>query len=432
MVELRRRLWLTLLVGLLMGPGCFEEGELGPGDVAGSGDGASDVQTAPGDSSTSPPVSGTPCLSDSDCFETGTSLCGPFVLCKDFVCTEDPATATNCDTGDPCVVGTCDPATGACSQEDICGCVMADAALTCGAKVAWAASDPQPPLTQVEGQACGQPYGGGVKRVWRFTAPSNDPVIIQSTGGAIASLSSLVSPQGDCEPAACMARGASSVQFAPAAGATYAIVVEHLDPITPDSFELTVACGASQVETNCGDQIDEDFDGLVDCLDPDCLGLGACPDVTETDCSNGADDDANGLEDCDDPACMFAPSCLQQCQQQISASCGFHQGLTTGGGKAEATDYVCGPAAPGKEVVYGFTTNTPKTVHVKSGAISGGVYVMKSPFGEENVCSPKYCEIYGPYEAYFAAQPFVQYFIAIDGPAGQDVSFNIEIECFDS
>jgi hypothetical protein len=127
---------------------------------------------------------------------------------------------------------------------------------------------------------------------------------------------------------------------------------------------------------------------------------------------------------------LFATACLQQCQQQISATCGFHQGLTTGGGKANATEYVCGPAAPGKEVVYGFSTDTPKTVHVKSGAVSGGVYVMKSPFGQD-LCSPKYCEIYGPQEAYFAAQPFVQYYIAIDGPAGQDVSFNIEIECFD-
>ena len=192
-----------------------------------------------------------------------------------------------------------------------------------------------------------------------------------------------------------------------------------------------MTCGAATSETNCNDQLDEDFDGYVDCLDPDCFGSGACPDQTETDCSNDEDDDANGLKDCADPACIFASACLQECESQLPASCGFHQGLTTGGGKANATDYVCGPAAPGKEVVYSFSTNVPKTVHVKSGAFAGGVYVMKTPPGQSDLCSPKYCEIWGPTEAYFSAQPFVQYYIAIDGPAGQDVSFNIEIECFD-
>jgi hypothetical protein len=430
MSNLRDRIGLALWVSLLVGSGCFETGELGE-DVPGVADVVGGVTPAGSpDASTPNPTEGQPCLTDNDCFTPGTSFCGPFVLCKNFECAQDPSTATHCDTGDPCLIGSCEPSTGACVNEDICGCVMADAPLNCGSKVSWAASDPQPPMTQVDGQACGQPYGGGVKRVWNFTAPSDQPVIIQSTGGAIASLSSLVSPQGDCQPAACMSRATNAVSFQPAAGANYAIVVEHLDPISPDSFELTVTCGASTTETICNDQIDEDFDGLVDCLDPDCLGIGSCPDMNETDCSNGVDDDANGLEDCDDPACLFATSCLEQCQEQISATCGFHQGLTTGGGKANATEYVCGPAAPGKEVVYGFSTDSPKTVHVKSGSFSGGVYVMKSPFGQD-LCSPKYCEIYGPSEAYFAAQPFVQYYIAIDGPAGQDVSFNIEIECFD-
>ena len=31
-------------------------------------------------------------------------------------------------------------------------------------------------------------------------------------------------------------------------------------------------------ETNCGDGIDNDGDGLIDCFDPDCSGVGACED----------------------------------------------------------------------------------------------------------------------------------------------------------
>jgi cysteine-rich repeat protein/Cys-rich repeat protein len=57
-------------------------------------------------------------------------------------------------------------------------------------------------------------------------------------------------------------------------------------------------------ETYCADQADDDFDGLVDCEDPDCTYAEACT-VAEI-CQNGADDDMDGYLDCEDTDC---PSC---------------------------------------------------------------------------------------------------------------------------
>jgi hypothetical protein len=70
----------------------------------------------------------------------------------------------------------------------------------------------------------------------------------------------------------------------------------------PDSF----VCAA--VET-CGNGVDDDCDGLVDCKDPGCMSDPACIDRKKETCDNGKDDDGNGLVDCKDPACSGDPAC---------------------------------------------------------------------------------------------------------------------------
>lgn len=63
--------------------------------------------------------------------------------------------------------------------------------------------------------------------------------------------------------------------------------------------------GETAVEPeDCDSGTDEDGDGLVDCLDPDCSE--ACSEI----CDNGQDDDADGFVDCLDSECSEEPVCL--------------------------------------------------------------------------------------------------------------------------
>ncbi len=60
----------------------------------------------------------------------------------------------------------------------------------------------------------------------------------------------------------------------------------------------------------CGDGLDNDDDGLVDCSDPDCGTSSACLPVPAESCNDGVDNNGNGLADCDDPDCSTTSACL--------------------------------------------------------------------------------------------------------------------------
>lgn len=65
-------------------------------------------------------------------------------------------------------------------------------------------------------------------------------------------------------------------------------------------------CGGNSVhvEVRCGDLLDDDGDGLVDCADPDCDLSAACPESGN--CADGRDNDVDGSIDCADPDCTAA------------------------------------------------------------------------------------------------------------------------------
>jgi hypothetical protein len=63
----------------------------------------------------------------------------------------------------------------------------------------------------------------------------------------------------------------------------------------------------------CSNDLDDDVDGVIDCWDPDCLGVGRCAAPPEI-CGNGKDDDGDRVEDCRDADCAeIDPPCTEIC-----------------------------------------------------------------------------------------------------------------------
>jgi hypothetical protein len=72
--------------------------------------------------------------------------------------------------------------------------------------------------------------------------------------------------------------------------------------------------GAPPAEV-CGDGIDNDADGRVDCADDECAAVPPCvglPPGHPEICDDGGDNDGDGLTDCQDPLCAGHPRCTVQ------------------------------------------------------------------------------------------------------------------------
>ncbi|MBW2702604.1 MAG: hypothetical protein JRF33_17430 [Deltaproteobacteria bacterium] len=84
----------------------------------------------------------------------------------------------------------------------------------------------------------------------------------------------------------------------------------------------------------CSDGLDNDLDGDVDCMDNDCAGGPLCAE----DCGNGVDDDGNDLVDCDDPVCKgIDPRCGEVCGDGVD---------NDGDGDIDCNDADCDDVVP--------------------------------------------------------------------------------------
>ncbi|MHC4838714.1 MAG: S8 family serine peptidase, partial [Planctomycetota bacterium] len=80
-------------------------------------------------------------------------------------------------------------------------------------------------------------------------------------------------------------------------------------------------CGTPTQEI-CNNGLDDDYDTLTDCEDPDCEGEPNCGPGPGEICANGVDDDGDGLVDCDDPECAGFPQCEEgQCGDPDAGDC---------------------------------------------------------------------------------------------------------------
>ena len=81
---------------------------------------------------------------------------------------------------------------------------------------------------------------------------------------------------------------------------------------SPSFFSETYDLCELPIEYLCDDDIDNDFDGAVDCDDDDCSEVFECLYPTEDTaalCSDGIDNNEDGLTDCDDASCIDAGFC---------------------------------------------------------------------------------------------------------------------------
>jgi len=74
------------------------------------------------------------------------------------------------------------------------------------------------------------------------------------------------------------------------------------------TVEIAIVPAGQPEETDCGDGIDNDEDGAIDCADDDCADDDACQVEPEV-CNDGVDNDRDGATDCDDDDCAEDAEC---------------------------------------------------------------------------------------------------------------------------
>jgi len=89
---------------------------------------------------------------------------------------------------------------------------------------------------------------------------------------------------------------------------TYYIVLDGSWAGDEEVYQLQIDVTAVlEAEIDCGDGVDEDFDGFTDCCDDECAADPGC--LAETVCGDGLDNDCDDATDCSDDDCTADPAC---------------------------------------------------------------------------------------------------------------------------
>ncbi len=290
--------------------------------------------------------------------------------------------------------------------------------------------------------SCSPRVGGtfGPERGYRLTVPG--PAVQRVTLQLDAPLADLVAvvleeqidPEDPerrfCSPVACVAETSTltggEVTFHGKPGATYHVIVDGLGD-AEGRFTLAATCSDAEV---CGNGVDDDGDGAIDCADRACQVLAEC---VETACADLRDNDNDGAIDCADDDCLAAPGCLCQGAEPITCGATRPYDLTYDVGRVDG--YGCGPGIDlnGPEHVYSLQapSNGRIRVDVEAAEFDAAVVVLN------NVCNPQSCELAvdnaGPGEpesATFTATQGNVYYVVVEGARGYfGAPYELAVRC---
>lgn len=315
-------------------------------------------------------------------------------------CTTDPGSETSCqdqlDDDEDGLVDCVDPD---CRTHPACG----PTAQLCTARVEAEVSCGQVLASSTVGAQDGMRFYGcdldralaGPERVYRFVSPVSGDYTVRTSDGQVAVLT--VAKTG-CDPAECAGLG-SEITFASSPDAPVYLVVDGDDAA---DFTLEIECPAGiSGETQCGDQLDNDLDGLDDCQDSDCASAPWC---------EGAD-----------------PSC----QAEVALDCGTPTITGVQGTIDHYRYYRCGSddfeAMPYPESIISFQAPHAGRYRFRLNGDGGSVHelvLLTDPEG--GTCDRRWCDSIGP-EAHWVMAAGEVIHLAVEGPPG--AAWSVTAEC---
>jgi hypothetical protein len=333
-----------------------------------------------------------PCTDDSCQAATGCVFAYNTLACDD----GDP-----CTEGDACLEGVCQPGpTNTCAPS-----CQADWTLECGDIDAWSTLYPGA-TDNVDSYSCNTDLYSGPEYTYRFTAPYDGTLTVYLKNEADETDLLVLDDLGaGCDTKNCRAWDFSKVEVPMVAGKAYYFVVDgYLD--AAGEYTIHLNCTPDH-EVNCGDGVDNDLDGLIDCNDEaDCLGTPECP--------------------------------IPQCAPDWTLACGGSDTWWNyGSGSTDLlVDYSCTDwSYEGPEYTYTFVSPVTGDVTIALSNLDADLDVVVLTAGGAGECLASACVAFSDQASTidesvtFAATAGATYYVVVDGFMGAESGYTVTLTC---
>ena len=268
----------------------------------------------------------------------------------------------------------------------------------------------------------------GAEKIYRFVPTADGPVIFHDTQAAPDVRLALM--RGACASTACVNAGMEFLAHEVRAGTEYFLAVEASG--TPDlPVPIRLQCAAE--DEICDDFADNDFDGVVDCADPDCDGAAgsageSCEPGGELSCADGLDNDGDQRADCADEDCAAVPACAGDCVgTPTPISCGETLVLDTLDGASGIDRYACQYdfAETGPEAVWLFEPLEDAPILFRKVVPNADVHL----FLLGDACAGADCLAMGTDEIMAEVAAGERYHLVADGYEGYQGRIEVSLQC---